>query len=345
MKLFDFVDFRSLKQCGEITKRSRLFTGYACNIKCKFCFYKDMKHKDIKDLIFQQLYQGKRFGIKDWDISGGEPSILPYWFEILETMKEMEFRNIACITNGYKFADSKFLLKSKMTGLNELLFSVHGSTEEIHDSMTGVKGSYLKMKTALNNARYYGMKIRINVVVTKDNYKDLLNIAKIVMPYKPVAFNFLPFRIENSADRKNAVKYSEISPYIKETIDFIDDRCKIAIRYVPFCLFKGYERYVAGYLQRVFDEYEWNEYTIRKFDRVRFENSVPDLNIEEDKWELEINSLHNTIKHVANHAVSCLACKYLKVCDGIWKSYAKIWGVNEFKPITGERRTECILSN
>jgi molybdenum cofactor biosynthesis enzyme MoaA len=271
MKLFNFVDFRNLKPCGEITKRSRLFTGYACNIRCKFCFYKDMKHTDIRHLINRQLEEGQKFGIKDWDISGGEPSILPYWFDILKQMKDMGFRNLACITNGYKFSNPEFIEKSRIYGLNELLFSLHGSTEEIHDGMTGVRGSYAKIKTALSNARYLGYKIRINVVVTKDNYKDLINIAEMAMPYTPTAFNFLPYRIENAAPKdKNVVRYSEIAPYIKKTIDFIDDRCKVAIRYAPFCLFEGYEKYVAGYLQRVFDEYEWNEYTIRRFDCVRF---------------------------------------------------------------------------
>ncbi len=344
MKLLNFVDFRELNQCGKMTERSRLFTGYACQIKCRFCFYKDMKHVDIKHLIYQQLEEGKKFGIKDWDISGGEPSILPYWFEILESMKEMGFRNIACITNGYKFASSTFLLKSKIAGLNELLFSVHGSTKKIHDKMTGVKGSFSKMNEALANARYLGMKIRINIVVTKDNYKDLPNIIDFVLPLKPIAINFLPFRIENAADKKNAVKYSVIAPYIKQAINIINDQCRIAIRYVPFCLFGGYEKYVAGYLQRVFDEYEWNEYTIRKFDRVRFEKDIGVLNYESDKWELERQALHSTIKHVANHSVNCLKCKYIKVCDGIWYSYAKVWGTDEFKPVIGEK-TSCIICN
>jgi MoaA/NifB/PqqE/SkfB family radical SAM enzyme len=343
-KLLNLIDYRNLKPCNELTKRSRLFTGYGCNIKCKFCFYKDEKHKDIKSLIYQQLEQGKRYGIKDWDISGGEPSILPYWVDLLKDMKNMEFRNIACITNGYKFANLDFLVDSKIAGLNELLFSVHGSTAEIHDGMTGVKGSFDKIWKALSNAWGFGMKIRINVVVTKDNYKDLINIAKLVMKFAPKSFNFLPFRIENSADKENSIRYSQIANYIKETIDFIDDDCKVAIRYVPFCLFEGYEKYVAGYLQRVFDEYEWNEYTIRKFDCVRFKKDVPILDCETDKWELEIDALNKSIKHVAGHSINCLKCKYMKVCDGIWKSYADIWGIDEFHPIKGEK-IECILLN
>ena len=122
MKLFNIVDFRGLEPCGELTKRTRLFTGYACNIKCEFCFYKNMKHVDIKDKIEQQVIWGHKYRIDDWDISGGEPSILPYWFSILEDLKSFGFRNIACITNGYKFSDIGFIKKSNPIGCFSCFF-------------------------------------------------------------------------------------------------------------------------------------------------------------------------------------------------------------------------------
>lgn len=347
MKLLNVISYKNLKPCGELTKRSRLFTGYGCNIRCKFCFYKDEKHIDIKPLIYQQLEQGKRYGIKDWDISGGEPSILPYWFDLIKDMKDMDFRNIACITNGYKFANPEFIEKSRIYGLNELLFSLHGSTAEIHDGMTGVKGSYDTLKRAMINARYLGYKIRINVVVTKDNYKDLSNIVQSVLPLYPIAFNFLPYRIENSADKKeNTVRYSHIVPYIQDAIDLLlKDDIKIAIRYAPPCIFTSeYRKYCAGYLQRVFDEYEWDEYTIRKFENARFNKDIPELDYETDKWKLQLDALEKSIKHVAGHTTNCFSCMYVKVCDGIWKSYANIWGVAEFQNVKG-RATECILLN
>jgi hypothetical protein len=124
------------------------------------------------------------------------------------------------------------------------------------------------------------------------------------------------------------VKYSEIVPHIQKAIDLLENNdIKIAIRYVPRCIFDlKYEKYCAGYLQRVFDEYEWDEYTIRKFENARHDKPIPELDCETDKWKLQIDALDKSIKHVAGHTLSCLKCKYVKVCDGIWKSYAKVWG-------------------
>lgn len=342
MKLYNIVDYRNLKPCGELTKRTRLFTGYACNIKCKFCFYKGQKHVDIKDKIYEQLEIGKKYGLTDWDISGGEPSLLPYWLDILCDMKQMGFKNIACITNGYKFSNIMFLGKCMENGLTELLFSLHGKDRDSHDKLTGVHGSYDKIIKAISFAKYLNTKIRINVVVTKDNYKDLPYIAEYANTINPIAFNFLPFRIENQADKVNAVQYKEITPYIKKAIDILDNNIKIAVRFIPFCVMVGYEQYVAGYLQRMFDEYEWSEYCLRAFENARFNKNIPELDYTTDKWNLEINAVHESIKYVANHNTTCLKCKYLKICDGIWYSYADVWGLDEFKPIEGEK-CESIL--
>jgi len=345
MKLYNLADFRKLEQCAPLTERTRLFTGYQCNINCRFCFYKDIPHVDIKDKVYQQLEWGQEYGIKDWDISGGEPSLIPYWLDMLKDMKDMGFRNIACITNGYRFAQLKFMKRSLKAGLNEILFSLHGKDSEIHDRMTGVSGSFKKINCAISNAINMGVKRRINVVVAKDNYKNLPYIAEMANMIKPVAFNFLPFRLENTAPKENALKYKDAMPYIKQAIDILDKDIKISVRYVPFCVMKGYEQYVSMYLQRMFDEYEWSEYTIRKFENARYNRDIPTLDCATDKWQLEIDAIHKSIKHVANHATSCLSCKYLHVCEGIWYSYAKVWGVEEFKPIKGEKTKGILIKD
>jgi MoaA/NifB/PqqE/SkfB family radical SAM enzyme len=298
---------------------------------------------DIGDKIIQQIIKGSKYGIKDWDISGGEPTTIDYWFDILKMLNAFG-RNIACITNGIKFADKAFIERSKELGMNELLFSLHGPNATIHDRMTGVEGSFDYIVQALSNAIHCDITRRINVVVTKYNYRTMPDIAEYANSLSPVAFNFLPFRVENDADKVNSVRMSEAAPYIKEAIERLDKSIKISIRYVPFCMFEGYEQYVAGYLQREFDEYEWNEYTVRKFDRARHDQKIPELDLVSDKWELEIDALHKSIKTVANHSSKCVQCKYLFVCDGIWYSYANMWGLDEFKPIKGEK-TKCIISN
>jgi len=193
------------------------------------------------------------------------------------------------------------------------------------------------------NAMYQDIKIRINVVVAKDNYKDIPFIAEFANRIEPEAFNFLPFRLENTAPKENALRFQDAMPFIKDAIDILDKKIKTTVRYVPFCVMKGYEKYVAMYLQRMFDEYEWSEYTIRNFENARYDRNIPELDCITDKWKLEIESMHRSIKHVADHSIKCLSCKYLHICEGIWYSYANIWGVDEFKPVKGEKIERILI--
>lgn len=336
------IDFR--KQIDQyqyeslLTRRSRLFTGYLCNIKCKFCFYKDLKHVDMTDGISEQLTAGHDYGIKDWDISGGEPTILPYWFTILDYMKtELEADRIAVITNGYKFADIDFFKKSIDYGLNEVLFSLHGSSEEMHDQMTGVKGSYRKIIDAIDNALDLGVFVRINTVVAKDNYRDIPKIAELANKIMPECFNFLPFRLENAASEENMVSFTNSMPYVKEAIDILDESIRINVRYVPFCVMEGYEKYLCMYKQRMFDPYEWSEHIIHWSEKIRHGDPIPNLELAGRKWDMEVTAIHGSLTAITAQPFCCLKCSCLYICDCIWKTYQKKWGIKEFAPIDGDR--------
>lgn len=346
------IDFRKhIEKSDEskLTKRTRLFTGYNCNIKCKFCFYAGLKDKDkqkIKRNTIRQISLSLKYGIKDLDISGGEPTILPHWFDLLSYLRKCGFRKIAVITNGYKLADRDFFRRSADEGLNEVLFSLHGSNTMVHDGLTGVKGSLDRIIEAIVNANLEKIPIRINTVVAKENYKNLPDIAKMANAVKPIAFNFLPFRIENNAPKENTLRYTDAMPYIRDAIQILDKDIKIAIRYVPFCIVNGLEKYNINYIQRMFDPDEWSEYLIRKFEKGRNGDYIPDLDLDliakEGKWSVESDAIFKSIFHVAYNNIECLKCKYLYVCDGIWRSYSDIHGESEFKAVPGEK-IKCIL--
>lgn len=337
-KLFLF-DFRKLvKQIDDpITTRARLFTGYLCNIDCKFCFYRGLEPKDIKEDIYKQIELGKNLGVTDWDISGGEPTILPYWFDLLDDLVKNGFRKIAVISNGYKLSDKKFIQKSIDHGLNEVLFSLHGYNNELHDDMTAVKGSFRKVMRAIDKAKELDILLRINTVVTKDNYIYLPKIAELINQINPHSFNFLPFRIENAAQPEgNVINLPESTKYIKQAIDILNKEIVINVRYVPFCLMQGYEKYVSMYIQRAFDLFDWTEQVIRILDCIRRNIPIPLTKTWKSKFDLEMESIFETIREVSGYRFSCLKCSCLPICEGIWKNNNKIFGCEEYNPIQDE---------
>ena len=141
--------------------RARLNTGTFCNYDCEFCYYKDML--DVKtpwEIVKKRIDYLYKYGIKEVDLSGGESAVSPDWFKILDYCND-KFRSISCLSHGGKFANMDFLKESKDRGLKEILFSLHGATAEVHDEITGRKGSFNRILKGINNAKELGMKIKI----------------------------------------------------------------------------------------------------------------------------------------------------------------------------------------
>lgn len=318
-----------------LTNRFRVFTGYLCNIDCSFCFYRNKQPKDIKEFIFKQMNIGRKFGMTGVDFSGGEPTILPYWFEILSHTKEIGFKNICSITNGFRYSNKDFLRKSVDFGLNDILFSLHGDKPEIHDELTGVHNSFDKIIRSMENAKELGIKYRINTVVSKYNYKIMPRLAELINQLNPSNMNFLPFRIETNAESHNLTNFTETIKYIKEAIDVLDKNIEINVRYVPFCMMKDYEKYVNTYIQRLFDSNEWSEYLFSKMDNIRDNKELLPVDFESSRLKLELEAMTNTIKDVCQKIPVCIKCKCKWICEGIWKSYINHFGEDEFNSIEG----------
>ena len=125
-----------------INNRAKLDTGKLCNYSCEFCYYKKQLHeRDALEKIKQRIDYIHAYGIDEIDLSGGESSVEPNWFNILDYCKG-KFKRISCLSHGGKFSDLSFAQRSYDSGLREILFSLHGFTEEVHDKITGKKGAF-----------------------------------------------------------------------------------------------------------------------------------------------------------------------------------------------------------
>ena len=165
------------------------------------------------------------------------------------------------------------------------------------------------------------------------------------LPQKCISFSF----------KELILPYSEISSPLKEACNFLEKNLEnINIRYVPFCFFLGYEKYICGHFQVLYDPFEWDPYV-----RVRLEKHYPPFAwifmigygafkkrdfslIKEKKYREFLNQCIVTSIRVYGYAKAkkCKECRYFYLCDGVEKSYAKKMGLDELKPVKGERIKE-----
>lgn len=346
----------------EKTKRVKVVTGLKCNAQCIFCYYRDnLKlpnrpyHKIEADIAY-----AKKHGIKEIDFSGGEPTIHPELSKLIENAKLMGMEKVCIITNGIRLADKEYVRSLKDAGLDEILFSVHGSCDKVHDEMTMVPGSFRKITEGLSNAASEGIKIRINSVVNRLNYEDLTNIGSFVIPYKPIQFNFITINdwcfAKNLVDRL-MLRYSEMGPKLKEACDFLEHKIPaVNVRYIPFCFMTGYERFVCNHKQVQYDPFEWVQ---RVRARLEEQNSVwRYLGILSYGYAFAggfKNTFSMKFSDVLDESVveglrrwfytkspECRGCMLEGICDGVENSYAEKFGLGELTPVIGKTITDPV---
>lgn len=337
-----------------LTERVKIVTNLRCNVKCQFCYYGNClsQPNPPSDWVKAQLMYARKHGIKDVDFSGGEPTVRGDLINLVGYAKKLGFRKICMITNGLILSNESYARQLIESGLNDVLFSIHGHCPELHDYLTQTPGSFQRLLNAIQNVKKAGVNFRTNTVVNRANYKNMPQLAELLSALKPKAVNFIKFNPWCFATTKvsgMAAKYSEIAPYLKKAIDEMNLSVKkVTVRYIPFCFMQGYEQHVCDVRQLRYDSDEWvprirdtlesgflkhwrnvigGLILCHPFERIRsFELS-----------ELFDETLVKLFQRENLKTNDCKKCKYFQLCDGFEKSYVHIYGLGELSPVIGEQ--------
>lgn len=166
----------------EVTqKRVEMYLLWKCTNDCIFCIESGKKQKYWEKVyslehIEQQLQEESGKGANHATFLGGEPTLHPDFPAILKTAKELGYTT-SITTNAVRLASNEFLEKVRPY-LDEVIISVHGHNAEIHELNTRRKGSFRKIQAALDNLNEYYDNLKLNCVITKYNYRHLIDIVK-----------------------------------------------------------------------------------------------------------------------------------------------------------------------
>lgn len=308
-------------------KRAVVGVGPLCNYRCEFCYFKhDLKSSLPLDEIKNKIDRMYAYGFREFDLTGGEPAIRPDFMELLDYC--FARGSVSCLSNGYKFADLAFCQEAQRHGLNEVLFSLHGSNAEQHDSIVGHKGAFSKILKAIANCKELGYRVRLNCTVHEGNAATLdTEYVNLVNSLNVFEVNFICVNyFDQNADYKKQ-SLSIITNAIKNAIDCLT--CKlINVRYVPYCYMQGYERYVTGYYQLIYDIYDWNLTSYRHKDALPLKaDFIRDQ--AEDAKEMRCRGFHK--------GEECRRCQWFFICDGIKNGMQ-----DSYKPVKGKWITDVL---
>lgn len=338
------------------TRRVKIVTGLKCNIRCIFCYYRDNLQAPNRsfDAIEADLLYAYRHGVREVDFSGGEPTVHANLPTLIERAKQIGMRQVCIISNGLRLAKPEYVAALKNAGLDEVLFSVHGSHPGIHDEITQVQGCFTKLSAGLHNVAEAGLDVRINTVVNGVNYQALGAICNLVLHYKPVQVNFITLNDWCFAKHlidKFMISYSEMAPALREACDIIDSKVPaVNVRYIPFCFMAGYERFVCDHRQILYDPYEW---VPRVRCRLEEQNSLKRYlailaygYLMAGSWKktgkvgwddlMDDCVVEGLRKYFYRKGKQCKSCGYFEHCDGVENTYADKFGFSELLPSSQE---------
>ena len=159
---------------------SVLRVTFACNQRCPFCFVpltgRGADFSDIEKKLEVLARLGDIRGTLT--ISGGEPTLDPRLFRILEAAHEKGFRRFGLQTNGVLLSKPGFIARLSGLGVLSYMVSFHSHKVSAYDRITGSRGQFPRAVEGLTCllracARDRNIGVTVNVVVNARNYRDL----------------------------------------------------------------------------------------------------------------------------------------------------------------------------
>ncbi|MBD5391290.1 radical SAM protein [bacterium] len=161
--------------------RLHLSVSSACNERCIHCYFPSHTKGEImsKDLFSEIITQCKDLNVLNITISGGEPMLNPNLVFFIRLCRENNFS--VNILSNLIFLNEDIIAEFKTTPLLCVQTSLYSMNEDAHDSITGIKGSCVRTKNAIERLYALNIPMQINCPIMKQNkesYKDVLNWAK-----------------------------------------------------------------------------------------------------------------------------------------------------------------------
>lgn len=141
----------------------------ACNLKCTGCWAGEYtKHDQLEPELLDRIFQeAKELGIYAIVLSGGEPFVYPYLFDIAEKHNDMVFM---AYTNGTKI-DEKTANRLQELGNISPAISLEG-WEERTDHRRG-RGVFRRITQAMDYLRERGVLFGASITITRQNVQEV----------------------------------------------------------------------------------------------------------------------------------------------------------------------------
>jgi len=306
-----------------------VMVGFSCNNNCVMCttkpkekYYQDRTTREILD----DLKNGADQGFKKVEFTGGEPTIREDILSLIKYAKDLGYKEIALSTNGRMLSYNDFTEKLIKNGVNRINFSLYGHNPKLHNAVTRTPKSFEQTIQGIKNVQKSSeVKIIVNTVVSKLNYRFLSDIGELLLSLKIKFFNILDLIPDGYAKdfyKTLVVRISDLSNALNNLETILDEFNLITFFDFPPCLF---EPKITNSSHTAFITAAGRDKTFKQvgYEPKRLEKGR-DIYKDIHKKRMKI----------------CKKCNFYKECGGIWKDYLNLYDQEEIIIIA--RRNQCL---
>lgn len=299
-----------------------------CNDFCKFCIEYEFIKAKRPDLSLTEIknnysYLRKKFEPDYVILTGGEPTLHPEFFEILDFFKR-EGVAIRLITNLLNFNRKNFLKRlkpffsrfknKKQEQLSRVIVSIN--------DLPGRHPSAFKRIQGLRNALKCNLPLMITVLIYQDNVRDLPAVASLLTEtfkkFAPSRILYVEFRFiyiegtpKNLLEDSVPKNFYDIISSVEKAIDILESfGAKITLWNFPVCYLDKPERIknagIGSKLERRF---------------IKINKDLQLQNVAVRDWGKYLKPYKK-----------CRVCKFNNICSGVDKDYFKKFGFPSIRP-------------
>lgn len=316
-------------------KTAWLTTNRTCNNSCTWCYaHENLSCSDKMNLedAIKAVDQLSKMGVERIVLIGGESTIYPYFFELLEYIKKKRIK-VNLPTNGRKFKDPEFAEMVKKIGINGVDLSFKGYDRESYKKNTCVDG-FDEAIEGYKQMKKYGINPWASYVITNDSKEEFNKFFDMIVANDISRVKFLFVKPELNLEKQEDVmpvdKMGAFVDYIYEKFKDTDIIYNLEISF-PICLIKEetWEKLVKE--QRVssccgitkgrtliFNE-KFKILPCNHFSNFAFSDKPIDL----DNIDKEIEMLYNSDiykmfveKALSYPTLKCQGCSKWNICGG-----------------------------
>lgn len=165
-----------------------------CNLKCYYCY-------KSADPIKKPYLSGKEIirilenlsvkGLRSIELTGGEPTIHPDFYDILEFCAQ-KFVRVAILTNGTNLNNRITELMGKHKDTVVVQTDLDGSTPELHNKIRGAARAFERVVQGIKSLAAQEVSVRAAMNVTKENLYDIENTLILAKSLGASWFTFAP---------------------------------------------------------------------------------------------------------------------------------------------------------